>query len=217
MDRGSSGAFGSPESRVINNSEPLPKKKDQASTQVQDSEDNKASSAQVSSLSSQSTPSFSSSRGNYRGSSSSLGDKKNDTNKSKRWLISIVIALALIIIAGAVWLFLMPRTTTSNVPPIDTSKYQAVSLTDGQLYFGKLTAENGDYFKLTDVYYLQQQNSTDTSQSETNQSSFKLLKFTDLIYGPEDGIVIPKSQVLFYDNLQDGGRVSQLISQQKTK
>lgn len=136
--------------------------------------------------------------------------------KSKTPLIIAVAVAVLVVVGIAVWA-LWPKGTVTT---IDTNKYQAVSFTDGQLYFGKLSNLNDQNMKLTDIYYLQPQ-TDDTAASKnvqnttsTNQN-FKLIKFTDVIYGPEDEMTIPKSQILFYENLKPNGKVAQLIQQFK--
>jgi hypothetical protein len=138
-------------------------------------------------------------------------------DKSKKPLIVAGVIVAVVLVALIVWA-LLPKSNAAK-PPIDSGKYQAVSFNDGQLYFGKLSFVNDQYMKLTDIYYLQPQSessgTSDNLQKATANQNFKLVKFTDVIYGPEDEMTIPKSQVLFYENIASGGKVSQLIAQYK--
>jgi hypothetical protein len=133
----------------------------------------------------------------------------------KKIVIGVVI-LALLIVAG----LFVAKQFTSSAPQIDTSKYQAVFLTSGQVYFGKLQNSNGDYLTLTNVFYLQtktdstsagnpQKTSTDTA------NGVELIKLGNEIHGPEDKMVISHAQVLFYENLKSDGRVSQSIANYK--
>ena len=141
----------------------------------------------------------------------------NEKKSFKRFIISgAVVAVIVIVIAAAV---LWPKSHT-EAGTIAANKYQAVSFTDGQLYFGKLTILNDEYMVLKDVYYLQPQadetGKTDNLQKSTNNQNFKLVKFTDVVYGPEDEMTIPKHQVLFYENINPQGKVAQLIKQYNT-
>jgi len=124
-------------------------------------------------------------------------------------------------VLGAVTGWFVWSNMTSGGPGIDSSKYQAVFFTNGQVYFGKLQASGGDYIKLTDIYYLQSQQaggneeSGNPQETATDQSNVQLIKLGDEIHGPEDEMIISKSQVLFYENLKPDGKVAQSIKKFK--
>lgn len=127
-----------------------------------------------------------------------------------------IILLALLIGGGALaW-----GRTKGTMAAIETDKYQAVFFTNGQVYFGKLHAFNGEYMRLTDIYYLQTQNgsaanSENPQQSSNDESNVQLIKLGDEIHGPKDEMVISKQQMLFFENLKDDGKVAQSIQQHK--
>ena len=84
----------------------------------------------------------------------------------------------------------------------DFSKYQAVFLTNGQVYFGKVTDANNQTLILENIYYLRSagnlqisevKNSTATSSTD----NFSLFKLGNELHGPEDNMSINLSQVLF--------------------
>jgi len=101
---------------------------------------------------------------------------------------------------------------------VDQSKYQAIFLnggvTSGQVsystYFGHITKLNNNYVVLNNVYYL-----TDQSTSQNGQtSSPQLTKLgCQQLHSPYDQMVINRSQVAFWENLQDSGKVVQAIKQ----
>ena len=123
--------------------------------------------------------------------------------------IVLLIVVAVVLAGWFVW-----NKFQSAGTAIDSSKYQAVALLDGQNYFGKLSDLNDDYMKLTNVHYLQPQQSGDTTEgSTTTNQNFTLTKFTDVVYGPEDEIIIRKDSILFYENLDPNGDVAQGINQ----
>src|SRR5580704_1073814 len=68
----------------------------------------------------------------------------------------IILVLVIIVLAVAAWLFrskLFPGKFGTTLP--NDSGYSAVFLTNGQVYFGKLSDANKNYVKLTDIFYLQ--------------------------------------------------------------
>jgi len=141
--------------------------------------------------------------------------EKKSAKRFLRPLIGLVI-LAFIITAG----FLIFSNMRGGASAIDTSKYQAVFFTNGQVYFGKLELFNDEYLKLTDIYYLQTQASdeTDTSslqKASSDQSNVQLIKLGSEVHGPEDEMIISKDQVLFYENLKTDGTVAESIQKHK--
>lgn len=139
----------------------------------------------------------------------------------KRFLLLIIgLVIAIIVIVGG---FFAWSKMQGAATAIDSGKYQAVFFTNGQVYFGKLTAFNSEYMKLTDIYYLQSQQSAETTDSKnpqetsTDQSDVQLIKLGDEIHGPEDEMIVAKNQMLFYENLKSDGKVAKSIEQYKQK
>ncbi len=136
--------------------------------------------------------------------------------KRPRWRLKLVIGLIVIgLITCAAW-FMLSRSSISTA--IDGNKYQAVFFTNGQVYFGKLSAINDEYMRLTNVYYLQAKSDTETkdtspqSASKQNNSDVELIKLGGEIHGPEDAMIVSKDQILFFENLKPAGNVSQTIT-----
>lgn len=141
--------------------------------------------------------------------------------KSFNRFIWPIVAVVIIIVAVVGWFVWSSMKTTGM--PIDTSKYQAVFFTNGQVYFGKLQATSGEYMKLTNIYYLQGQqtqsegaDSANPQTASTDQNNVQLIKLGDEIHGPEDEMIISKDQVLFYENLKADGKVAQSIEKHKS-
>jgi hypothetical protein len=117
-----------------------------------------------------------------------------------------VVALALLVLGG---LFLYRSSTGSN---IDGAKYQAVFFTNGQVYFGKLRPLNSEYMKLTDIYYLQAKtDSSNPQKTDDSGANVQLIKLGNEIHGPDDEMIISKSQILFFENLKSNSKVSKSI------
>lgn len=145
----------------------------------------------------------------------SSGSHHSPEKKSKKGALWTIIALVVLLALGALGWFIW-SSSKSATTGIDSSKYQAVFLSNGQIYFGKLTPFNDESFKISTVYYPQAQ-ASDEETEETDvtsaQSNIQLFRITDGVHGPEDTMIIMKSQVLYYENLQENSKVTQLIEQ----
>ena len=133
--------------------------------------------------------------------------------KKRLLLIVAAVIVVLLLIGSGMWAWQMFKNTQTG---INGSEYQAVFFTNGQVYFGKLQAFNSQYMELTDIYYLQTSNSTNSTnpqQAATNENSASLVKLGSEIHGPEDQMMIARDQILFYENLKPGGTVSKSIIQ----
>ena len=135
-------------------------------------------------------------------------DKKS--KKKRKWplfLIGIVVVVA-VLIGG----YFAKQAISPS--PINKDKFQAVFLTNGQVYFGRLTRGHG-YYKLSDVYYLQNKTGEDTNASDQlgSNTDVELIKLGNEVHGPEDVMIIESSQVLFFENLKNDGNVVKTIQQ----
>lgn len=155
----------------------------------------------------------------HTGSSRVTKEKKS----FKRFLWPIIVGVVILAAAGG-W-FVWSNMNGGGAVAIDSNKYQAVFFSNGQVYFGKLQATKGDYMKLTDIFYLQSQqsaedkdkDSTNPQETSASQNNVQLIKLGDEIHGPEDEMIISKDQILFYENLKADGKVAQSIQKFKGK
>lgn len=149
--------------------------------------------------------------------SASLGENKLDTLKKKkggffRWLIVLIIVV-LIILAG---LYAVSRVTNWNVLGIDktgvSGKWQAVFLSNGQVYFGQTSRENSDMVILKDIYYLQVTRALQpATEGQTEQQELSLVKLGNELHGPEDQMRINHDHILFIEDLKEDGKVVRAI------
>ena len=106
-----------------------------------------------------------------------------------------------------------------------SDSYQAVFLTSGQVYFGKLERLTDKEIVIVNVYYLQSsenpQPATGT-KPETNANinssaatapQYSLVKLGSELHGPQDRMYINRSQVLFTEDLKDSSQVVTTIRQ----
>ena len=135
------------------------------------------------------------------------------------WVILGVIVLVLIAVAAVFGGKLFAGKNLANRAGV-SSGYEAVFLTNGQVYFGKLSRSGSDYITLDDIYYLQvgpqQGSSLAPSQSSTTPGQqISLVKLGNELHGPVDEMHINRSQVLFYEDLKSDGQVVKAILQDK--
>lgn len=141
-----------------------------------------------------------------------------------RWHLPLPIAIFLLIIAilliGALYGF---RAFWAQRERAD--HYQAVFLTNGQVYFGKITHTSDNEITLESVYYLQssenpqnditkKDSSSNTNTADT-QTQLAIVKLGSEIHGPMDKMYITKSNVLFTEDLKDSSQVVQAIQASK--
>lgn len=147
---------------------------------------------------------------------SSSGKSKKEKSSKRPNKTIIIAAIAAVLVVGLFfWLF---NRADSN--GIDSGKYQAVFLSNGQHYFGKVKDLNDKHLKLTEVYYLKRSSdenkSEDIQQSAGSQSgNLELKKLGDEIHAPEDEMIIFREHILYYENLNPNGQVSRGIEEYK--
>jgi len=126
----------------------------------------------------------------------------------KGWIIFLLV---LVIIWQVLVSFgLVPSLT---FPAVDRGKYQAVFLTSGQVYFGHMKEVNSSYAVLEDIYYLRVNQELQPSTNQQQQIS--LIKLGNEIHGPEDEMFVPKSQIIFWENMRVDSTVVQAIAEAK--
>lgn len=127
------------------------------------------------------------------------------------------VFLMLLVIIGLIMLILVVRTqlfragitalfAPSAAEVIERDLYQAVFLTNGSTYFGRLQQQGDEWFVLTDVFYL----------SVSEDSAPQLIKRGSEPQGPREPMIIPKAQVLFIENLRDDSEIVAAIKRFKS-
>jgi len=148
--------------------------------------------------------------------------RRNTTEEKapKKWWIWLIVAALVLLFAGVgCWMWASKSHDVDT--GINSSEYQAVFTTNGQVYLGKLSSYNGTYLRLTNAFIVvsptASQGSTDTKKNAStdtlNQSDTQLVKITSGILEPQDEMFVARSQVLFYENLKPDGKAAKLIQQ----
>lgn len=135
---------------------------------------------------------------------------------ARRWfMVSGLIIVLLAVIIGLLLAHDSNKTSAAydENTNINTKEYQALFLTNGQVYFGKLTDLDHQYVTISDIYYLQVQQSLQDSKTtaDSTDSSVSLAKLGNELHGPEDKMYVARDQVLFWENLKNNGSVVKAI------
>ena len=116
---------------------------------------------------------------------------------------------AVLLLAAFAGVFAVQRRKNEAVK-FDTP-YQAVLLTNGSVYFGKLENYGTKSPLLRDVYYVQ----TSVNQ-ETKQATNVLVKRGKELHGP-DRMYLSANQIVFVEPVGAESKVAQLIAESKAK
>lgn len=167
-----------------------------------------------------------------QGSRSSGGRPKSSMRIMVLVVALVVIIVGLVVASGQGWL-----GSFAGAASPDKSLYQATFLTNGQVYFGKLK-DKGDSYVMTDVYYLQvvqplqqqqpgqqgqqpaanQQQVQQSQQGQQGQQpALNLVRMGSEIHGPTSKMVIPKTSVVFWEDIKKDGTVGQAITEFKNR
>lgn len=137
--------------------------------------------------------------------------------KSVGWLgfLGVVMLIGIaVLLVGITIIFMRSHSTTSaddESKYVATSQYQAVFLNNGQVYFGHINDLNQNYIRLTNIYYL-------TQTGDSTSSNYSLVKLgCQQIHDPTDQMVVNRSQVTFWENLDNDGKVVSSIKQYQTQ
>ncbi len=114
----------------------------------------------------------------------------------------ILVGAGVVVVLGAalaIWASLRPAVRF-------TTPYQAVLLTNGSVYYGKIEGVGKPYPILRDVFYIQA-----AVDPTTKQSTNVLIRRGKEWHGP-DFMVLNASHILLVEPVTEGSRVAQLIA-----
>ena len=114
--------------------------------------------------------------------------------------------LAIVVFLAA---FFFTQWWDFTVPSLGRAPYQAVFLGNGQTYFGRYYERIGAYAKIEDVYYLQQSQGSDATQAPDT----RLLRRGKELHAPAARMLVPKSAILFVEDLSDSSPIAQFMAQ----
>ena len=113
------------------------------------------------------------------------------------------VAMLVAMLGGSVGCEKVSRSPSLATP------YQAIVLTNGQVYFGKLEKLGAQYPTLHDVYYIQSQ-----QNPETRQISSTLVKRGRELHAP-DHMIINSQHILFIEPVRPESQLARLMDEAK--
>ncbi len=142
--------------------------------------------------------------------------KKPKSNVKKIVTVAIILLIVIALLGLVIYLYQSSKNkVTTNLVGVNSNQYQALFLTNGQVYFGKLQQADKDTIKISDIYYLQVQQAVQPKEGDDKQAETQLIKLGEELHAPEDEMHIDRGQVLFWENLKDSGKVAEAIKQYK--
>jgi hypothetical protein len=116
------------------------------------------------------------------------------------------VGIAMVVFFGALF---FTQWWDFTLPSLGRSNYQAVFLANGQTYFGRYYDRIGAYAKIEDVYYLQQTQAVNPDQAPDT----KLVRRGKELHAPAARMLVPKSAILFVEDLTAGSPIAQFMEQ----
>ena len=131
--------------------------------------------------------------------------------ETNRWagITQIVWAVAGLLVIIAAGLFIVDRAHSRNRNVEFLTPYQAVLLSNGSVYFGKLDGYGGPHPVLNEVFYIVSQ-----TNPETKQVSNMLVKRGKELHQP-DRMYLSPNQILFVEPVGINSKVAELIQQSR--
>ena len=120
-----------------------------------------------------------------------------------------LIALALSIVVAT---FLLVRLWDFTLPSFG-ARYQAVFLANGQTYFGHYLDRLGPYVKVENAFYITQQPTAEEGQTPES----RIIRRGSELHQPLPFVLIPKSAILFVEDLRQDSQVAQFMDRELSK
>lgn len=132
-------------------------------------------------------------------------------NFTKISYVFLTLCVTILLIGVIVSLVLL-KDKDNEKDYVDSSKFQAVFLNNGQVYFGNIKELNKSYLNMDNIYYLRVSQQVQPGKQDA-ANDVSLVKLGCELHGPEDSMVLNRDQVTFWENLKDDGQVVKAVSE----
>ncbi len=122
--------------------------------------------------------------------------------------LMLILAAGLVLSLAALFAFGEGRNESSY---IDSEKLQAVFLSDGQTYFGRIRSLNDRYLRLDTVFYSLYGGKVQPDE-HPGQGALSVFKLGCERHAPTDQMVINRQQVAYWENLKSDSPVITAIN-----
>lgn len=137
--------------------------------------------------------------------------KRAVDHRGFHYISSVVLLFSVTLLAAALIFSLMFFRNKGEQKFVNKDLYQAVFLNGGQVYFGKVRELNPSYMVMDKIYYLRVNQQVQPKQGQTAQQDISLVKLGCELHGPQDGMVINREQLVFWENLKSDGKVAKAV------
>ncbi|NMC51241.1 hypothetical protein GYA54_00735 [Candidatus Kuenenbacteria bacterium] len=139
-------------------------------------------------------------------------------------LVVALVVVVLVLVAG----FVVDRYTSVSLfgekdsaslsMVYSKDSYYAVFLSNGQVYFGRVSKTDAKYTTIEDIYYLQVSNPLQQvpPTGEQQQAQLSLVKLGQELHGPQDFMQVNNDHIIFVEELKNDGKVVEAITSYKT-
>jgi hypothetical protein len=134
-----------------------------------------------------------------------LGNIETPQVRSNKKSFSLKNFFGLLIILAILISFIILLVDFGSIK--NKEEWQAVFLSDGQVYFGKIVKEDRVNIILNEIYYLQNSENIQQGERPEKQKDISLIKLGTEVHGPTDEMRINKYNVLFVENLRDDSKI----------
>jgi len=118
--------------------------------------------------------------------------------------VALLFSVTVLIVGVVSSIFLFDGNRDKESRLVDRSKYQAVFLSGGQVYFGKVGDLNNKYLSLTNIYYLTPTQAVQSGNNNATQNNnFTIKRLGCELHRPQDVMVINREQIIFWENLKE--------------
>lgn len=159
-------------------------------------------------------------RGGQNPAPAAAPPKPTHSNKKSRGkgmrALSGLLLVAIAILIAFIPLYIVTSSNKGEKSYLQDDKFQAVFLEGGQVYFGKIQSINDDFMTMNNIYYLrvnEQVQPDANAGTDAAQQDISLAKLGCELHGPDDEMVITRSQVSFWENLKSDGQVTKAINE----
>jgi hypothetical protein len=133
-------------------------------------------------------------------------------------VVTLVIVAGLSILGTLIAGIFLEASSNEHENMVKHDQYQAVFLTNDQVYFGNITKTGNGMMVLENVYYLQvdqqiQPNQRNAQNNQQQQPDVSLAQLGDELHAPEDKMFISSDKVVLWENLKPDGQVAQAIKE----
>ncbi|MCH7492883.1 hypothetical protein IID19_04855 [Patescibacteria group bacterium] len=141
--------------------------------------------------------------------------------KSPRSFYRMIMMVALIlIVVGFGYLLVNKAGTYKEVNTFNPDVYHAVFMSNGQVYFGKITSMTKEFATVEDIYYLQRTAAPIQPIGEDDEivdpdSEIQLVKLGGEIHRPTNRMDINRDHLLFIEELRSDSRIVTTILEGK--